>query len=405
MSGVEFLRVLVRHCLTYYYLPNKNPSGLLGKYCYNYTMDGFSVGKILAGLRNPELYLKKLKQDGVNVNNSSLSFNSNLAKPSVMPQLQPSLAIMNQLQMNQIASMDRSIYIKNLLGLPQTLGEILLAIQSKNRPISTNTLLMNDINQELLKNQKMIAQLFDDTTEISMNTVQQNIQTQVAAAQKDAVMLFFSGMIQMPAISEAILKNSKQAVASLIIAMASASKGGMTGEQIRETLSIINSSIAMADSGNPAQTLKSLMLLYLPWLPLNEGVGFDLEVNPPDGENESNDSKLTVLIQTKNYGNVKGEFILTTSNSVDIFITCSEDFPKNTLQKSLNEESSTLAVHTNIDVESVEPKKKDTAEKQEAKVNLSQTNEMNPYLLLMAHAFIRNTIFIDSNAIKDDDAT
>ena len=71
----------------------------------------------------------------------------------------------------------------------------------------------------------------------------------------------------------------------------------------------------------------------------------------------------------------------------------------------MNEESSTLAVHTNIDVESVEPKKKDTAEKQEAKVNLSQTNEMNPYLLLMAHAFIRNTIFIDSNAIKDDDAT
>ena len=27
------------------------------------TMDGFSVGKILAGLRNPELYLKKLKQE------------------------------------------------------------------------------------------------------------------------------------------------------------------------------------------------------------------------------------------------------------------------------------------------------------------------------------------------------
>ena len=29
-------------------------------------MDGFSVGKILAGLRNPEIYLKKLKQDGIN---------------------------------------------------------------------------------------------------------------------------------------------------------------------------------------------------------------------------------------------------------------------------------------------------------------------------------------------------
>ena len=38
----------------------------------------------------------------------------------------------------------------------------------------------------------------------------------------------------------------------------------------------------------------------------------------------------------------------------------------------------------------------------EAKVNLSATNEMNPYLLLMAHAFIRNTIFIDSNAIVEE---
>ena len=44
---------------------------------------------------------------------------------------------------------------------------------------------------------------------------------------------------------------------------------------------------------------------------------------------------------------------------------------------------------------------KETFEKPEAKVNLSATNEMNPYLLLMAHAFIRNTIFIDSNGIAE----
>ena len=185
--------------------------------------------------------------------------------------------------------------------------------------------------------------------------------------------------------------------------MASASKDGMSGEQIRETLSILNSCIALAESNNPTQTLKSLMLLYLPWLPLNEGVGFDLEVETPDGENESNDSKLTVLIQTKNYGNVKGVFTLTTSNSVDIYIICSEDFPKNTLQKSLMEESSSHAMNSVIDIETIEPKKKLTLEKQETKVNLSATNEMNPYLLLMAHAFIRNTIFIDSNAIVEEE--
>ena len=364
-------------------------------------MDGFSVSKILAGLRNPELYLKKLKQENIGLGGNA--FNSSLSqpRPNIVPNLQPTLALMQQLQMNQIAAMDRSIYIKNLLLLPQTLGAILLAVQDKNRPLNTNTLLLNDINQDLLKNQKMIAQLFDDSTEIPLNTVSQNIQTQIAPAQKDAVMLFFSGMVHLPAISELIIKNSKQAVANLIIAMASASKNGMTSDQIRETLSIINSCVALAESGNPNQTLKSLMLLYLPWLPLNEGVGFDMEIEAPDGENESNDSKLTVLIQTKNFGNVKGVFTLTTSNSVDIYIVCSDDFPKKTLEKSLRDESSSHAMSTTIDIEAVEPKKKETLETQEAKVNLSATNEMNPYLLLMAHAFIRNTIFIDSNAIVE----
>ena len=109
----------------------------------------------------------------------------------------------------------------------------------------------------------------------------------------------------------------------------------------------------MADSNNPAQTLKSLMLLYLPWLPLNEGVGFDLEITAQDGENESNASKLTVLIQTKNFGNIKGEFTLTTSNSVDVLIICTENFPKKLLQKTLLDESASHAMNTNIDIEEV----------------------------------------------------
>ena len=370
------------------------------------TMDGLNVGKILAGLRNPELYLRRLREGDIRLSGNDFNtFNSSLSnkKPSIAaPSAQLTQALSNQLQMNQIAAMDRSVYIKNLLGLPQTLGEILLAAQNKNNPI--NTLLLNDSAQELIKNQKVLAQIFGDQSEVTLNI--QNIQTQnVQNIQKDAVMLFFSGMIQMPAISEMILKNGKHAVAELIAAMATASKNGMTGDQIRETLSVINSCISLAESGNPNQTLKSLMMLYLPWLPLNEGVGFDFEVETNSGENESNDSRLTVLIQTRNFGNVKGVFTLTTTNSVDIYIICSEDFPKRTLQKSLMEESASHAMNSTIDVEAVEPKNKDKNENREAKVNLSATNEMNPYLLLMAHAFIRNTIFIDSNGIVEENET
>ena len=142
------------------------------------TMDGLNVGKILAGLKNPELYLRRLREGDVKMNGNDFNtFNSSLSnqKPNIAaPSAQLTQALSNQLQMNQIASMDRSVYIKNLLGLPQTLSEILLAAQNKNNPI--NTLLLNDTAQELIKNQKVLAQIFEDSSEIPLNT--QNGQAQ-----------------------------------------------------------------------------------------------------------------------------------------------------------------------------------------------------------------------------------
>ncbi len=368
-------------------------------------MDGFSVSRIIMGLQNPELFLKKLQNiENNKVNSFAPEINSSLAdlkQQSAQNVLMNLQNITQNLQMNYIAGLDRAIFIKNLLGLPENMWQLLMSAQNKNNPLMGGTLGLTNINQELLQNQKTIAELFGDTTpaakipgvseQLTIANLQQNMQ-------KDTIALLFSGMVSLSEVSKIILQNSKQAVASLIIAMASASKQGLSNEQIQETLSIINSCIAMAESSNPAQNLKSLMMLYLPWLPLNEGVGFDLEITPDDGEQDSNDSKLTVLIQTKNFGNIKGEFTLTTSNSVDVLITCTEKFPKKILQKSLMDESSSHAMNTNIDIEEVVPKTEETKEVHETKVNLSATNEMNPYLLLMAHSFIRNTILIDNNA-------
>jgi len=370
-------------------------------------MDGFNIGKIILGLQNSELFLKKLKNvEGGKVNSFAPEINASIAnsKPQtsqVLQNLQVLNGVTQMMQMNALAGVDRSIFIKNLLGLPQNLSDVLKVVQNPNSPLIGGTLGLGNINQEMLKNQKMLSSLFDETIPLVPDpqaTIMANIQSASQKVQQDTVMLMFSGMVSMPEISKLILQNGKQAVASLIIAMASASKQGLSNEQIQETLSIINSCISMAESNNPAQSLKSLMMLYLPWLPLNEGIGFDLEITPQEGETDSNDSKLTVLIQTKNFGNLKGDFTLTTSNSVDVLIFCSENFPKKILQKSLMDESSAHAMNTNIDVEEVQPKADESNENHETKVNLSATNEMNPYLLLMAHAFIRNTILIDNNA-------
>ena len=362
---------------------------LLRKYCYNNLMDGFSVSRIILGLQNPELYLKKLQNiENNKVNGFAPEINSsltNLKQQAVQNILMNLQNTTQELQMNYLAGIDRAIFIKTLLGLPENMWQLLMSAQNKNNPLMGGTL--GNISPDLLQTQKTLSALFGENA--AMNSTQ---------AQQSAAALIFSGMISLSDVSKIILQNSKQAVASLIIAMASASKQGMSNEQIQETLSVINSCIAMAESNNPAQNLKSLMMLYLPWLPLNEGVGFDLEITPEDGEQDSNDSKLTVLIQTKNFGNIKGEFTLTTSNSVDVLITCTENFPKKILQKSLIDESSSHSMNTNIDIEEVTPQKEEVNETHETKVNLSATNEMNPYLLLMAHSFIRNTILIDNNA-------
>ena len=365
-------------------------------------MDGFNIGKILLGLHNSEIFLKKLK--GNDANRTSFAPELNASMNNARPQsnqlaqnIESISSLTQMLHMNSLAGLDRAQFVKNLLGLPQTLGQILMNVQDPNKPLLGGTLGLNGLNQNLLQNKNTLATLFDE--EIPLNvSLQGAMQAQNAKTSQDAMALFFSGMVSMPDISKLILQNGKQAVAALIIAMASASKQGVSSEQIQETLSIINSCIAMAESNNPAQTLKSLMMLYLPWLPLNEGVGFDIEITPEGGEIDSNDSKLTVLIQTKNYGNLKGVFTLTTSNSIDIFIMCSESFPKKLLLKSMQEESKAHAMNTNIDIEEIKPQKEEN-EVQETKVNLSATNEMNPYLLLMAHSFIRNTILIDNMAL------
>lgn len=378
-------------------------------------MDGFNISKIILGLQNPELLLKKLKKpiDTQQPNKPSFAPEMNLPSPNTKPQqnqlnqaLQNMNNIMQNIQMNHIANADRSVFIKSILGLPPKLSDVLLNVQNPAKPLVGGTLGLGNINPSLLQNQNALASLFDDAEPLppilAQNpTVIPTVQTQNVPQQQDAMALFFSGMVSLPDISKLILQNSKQAIAGLIISMASASKQGMSNEQIQETLSIINSCVAMAESNNPAQTLKSLMMLYLPWLPLNDGVGFDLEITPDNTEGDPNDSKLTVLIQTKNFGNLKGVFTLTTSNSVDVLIVCSDTFPKKLLQKCLMEESTSHAMNTNIDIEEVTPKKEELNQVHETKVNLSATNEMNPYLLLMAHAFIRHTILIDNQQSLD----
>ena len=104
-------------------------------------------------------------------------------------------------------------------------------------------------------------------------------------------------------IASLIQANGKDAITKLILAMTSASKSGVNDlSQLKDTAKLINASIALASTDNPAQTLKTLMLLYLPWLPLHEGAGFELEIETAAGGENDDESLLIITITTVNYG-------------------------------------------------------------------------------------------------------
>ena len=240
-------------------------------------------------------------------------------------------------------------------------------------------------------------------TQAAMN-VMQNVQqpaepTITQMRQKlsgDAAELFFTGLINLNDLSNTLKTNSKGAKAKLVLAMANASKHGIDNSQINDTLKMISASMAATETSTPSKVLKNIIELYLPWYPLQQGVGFDLSIETKAGEQDFL-SVLKVWIQTRNYGNVNAILTLMTSNSVDMSIQCSEKFPKDDLLKRLNEETKNRTMQSNINVEEFEQTEGYIEPQQQAKVSLSSTYEMNPYLLLMAHSFIKNTIVIDSN--------
>ena len=234
-----------------------------------------------------------------------------------------------------------------------------------------------------------IMQNVQQTTEPTVTQMRQRVSG-------DAMELFFTGLINLNDLAETLKNNSKSAKSKLILAMANASKHGIDNSQINDTLKLVSASMAASESSTPSKILKNIIELYLPWYPLQQGVGFDLSIETQPGS-EDFLSVLKVWIQTRNYGNVNAVLTLITTNSVDMNIKCSEDFPKDNLLKNLNEETHNHTMQSNISIEEIE-QTEGIDPQQQAKVNLSSTYDMNPYLLLMAHSFIKNTIVIDSNS-------
>ena len=287
---------------------------------------------------------------------SAENFNQNLApKPPQNPVIIVNTVRLNampmqNLRMNHLENLETALYVKDLMKLPKDMKELLTFIQ-KNIETTPET-----------------AKLL--TTNIDLNQISLLLQ-----------------------------KNGKEAVNKLVMAMSEAAKQGITDlSEIKDTMKLINASISAAGDKNPAATLKSLMLLYLPWLPLQESVGFDLEIEESQGGAEDSESSLTIMISTKNYGNIRATLVLTDGNNVSVFINCSETFPKEELLKRIKSEDKKHSLQSNIVFEQ-KAMKQDENTTLQAKISMSNSKEISPFLLLMAHSVIKHTIEMDRLAV------
>lgn len=251
------------------------------------------------------------------------------------------------LRMNELVSSQKSLYLRDLMNLPKEMQEILMFLQ-KDVAMSkqASTLLM------------------------------QNISISDLAALLQA--------------------NAKDAMNKLVFVMAEASKQGLSDvSQLKEAIKLINASVSVAGQENSSQVLKNFMLLYLPWLPLKEGVDFELEVETSESQGGESEDSITILITTINFGNIKAVLILNKSKSIDIVVSCSENFPKEELLERISGEGKKHSVQTGVvfDEKSANASGQNT---HQAKVCMSNLSEVNPFLLLMANAVIRHTIEIDN---------
>ena len=353
-------------------------------------MENFNLGHMIA---------KFTYRIGNNPNTNAKPSNipaQNMPTPQQSSTPLPTPASTSSPQMGTLGGSDRSVYIKDLMKLPRNMNELMFMMQKNLNQLQFSR--MFDAQLAAKKNilsqtqAQILAQLQGMNTAEAQNLMKSQL-NQLKNLQINA-----GQMINLADISALIQTNGKDALTKLILAMTNASKHGVTDlSQLKDTAKLINASVALASTDKPAQTLKTLMLLYLPWLPLQEGTDFDIEIETTDSSPES-DSILVITITTVNYGIVKAILVLETPNSVQVNIECSEKFPKDELMLRLSAEQKSYSMQSTISFETnkslSEPQKSGTTN---AKINMSNTNEISPYLLLCAHAIIRHTIELDRN--------
>ena len=134
--------------------------------------------------------------------------------------------------------------------------------------------------------------------------------------------------------------------------------------------------------------------MYLPWLPLNESVGFSFGADSAnEGEKSAGEDTITIIITTKNYGMVK-ILLYKETDGYNMDVNCREDFPKDRFNEAVK--SDTSFVLENPPTYTTRTKSETEEEKNDTNITFSKSLKVSPQLLIIIHAIIRLVMEIDS---------
>lgn len=252
-----------------------------------------------------------------------------------------------QMMLKELSSAEQSWLMKNMFNFPENITTLLQTVVSDGKNIS----------------QKELAALMSKELDLS----------------KLLLLLQTNG------------KSALEKIAKMITTLNQS--GIYNTQQLKEMTALINACIPANDASS-AQILKSFMIMYLPWLPINESIGFNFGADSSqDGKKSSGEDTITILVTTKNYGIVK-VFLFKETDGYNMDVNCSEDFPKDRFNEAIKLDTSfmlgsppTYSVRKNTDNEE---------KNNETNISFSKTSKVSPQLLIIVHAIIKLVMEIDS---------
>ena len=252
-----------------------------------------------------------------------------------------------QMMLKQLSSPEQSWLMKHMFDFPENLSQLLEQIVTQGKTVTS----------------KELASLM--TKELDLSKILVLLQT-----------------------------NGKSALEKLSKMIATMNQSGIYNTQQLKEMSVLINACIPANDASQAQILKSLMVVYLPWLPLNESVGFNFgSDSSEEGQKNAGEDMITIIITTKSYGIVK-ILLYKEEQGFSMDVNCSESFPKERFNESVKLEN---ALHlTENPSYTVRKDNEHNEENKEMKVEFSKSAKVSPQLLIIIHSIIRIITEIDN---------